>query len=165
MGDDAERPTLYMQRVKTQCEVLIPLLRHLRVELGEAEANALVYPVLRDTTKKWISEFASRESEDPVENFHKTDEKLQTLYEGDVDYDILKNDRENLDLNITSCRYADFFRELGEPELGAILVCEADNHIADLSAPQVALSRATTLMEGGKNCPFRYRFDRPGSSE
>ena len=35
-----------------------------------------------------------------------------------------------------------FFRQLDEPELGAILVCEADDHVAELSAPAVEMSRA-----------------------
>ena len=31
---------------------------------------------------------------------------------------------------MTSCRFAEFFRALGEPELGALLICEADDDIA-----------------------------------
>jgi len=165
MDNNANTPTLYMQRVKTQTEVLIPLLRHLRAELGAAEANALVYPVLRDYMKNWIAEFATTESDNPIENFHKTDEMLQTMYEGDIDYDILNDDGEKLDLNVTRCRYADFFRQLGEPELGAILVCEADEHIADLSAPNVEMSRVDTIMKGGTHCPFRYRFSHSKSGK
>ena len=154
-----DTPTPYMQWVKSQTDVLIPLLRHLRAELGEEKANALVYPVLREYMKTWISEFASKESDKPIENFFKTSAKIEETFEGDVDYDVLKNDDENFDLNVTRCRYAQFFRQLGEPELGTILVCEADNHIADLSAPAVKLSRTDTMMKGGTHCPFRYKFD------
>ena len=151
-------PTAYMQWVKSQTDVLIPILRHLRAELGEEKANALVYPVLREYMKKWISGFASKESDNPIENFFKTSEMLEKTYEGDVEYDVLKNNDEKLDLNVTRCRYAQLFRPLNEPELGAILVCEVDNHIADLSAPAVKLSRADTMMKGGTHCPFRYSF-------
>ena len=76
MDKNPETPTVYMQRVKTQTEVLVPLLRHLRAELGEVEANALVYPVLRDYMKNWIAEFASTESDNPIENFHTTSDRL-----------------------------------------------------------------------------------------
>ncbi len=157
-----ETQTSYMQWVKTQTDVLVPLLRHLRTELGEEKANALVYPALREHMKKWISEFASNESDDPVKNFIKTSEMLEETFKGDVDYDVLKNDDEGLDLNVTRCRYAQFFRQLGEPELGAILVCEADDHIADLSAPTVNFSRTDTMMKGGTHCPFRYKFENHG---
>ena len=115
--------------------------------------------------KKWIGEFASTESNDPIENFHKTSDRLETMFEGDVDYDILKSDDENLDLNVTGCRYADFFHQLGEPELGTILACEADDHIADLSAPAVEMSRTETIMKGGTHCPFRYRFSSVNNGE
>ncbi len=147
-----------MQRVKLQSEVLVPLLQHLRAELGSEKANALVYPVLRRCTKEWVTEFASSESEDPLENFQKTSELHLANYEGDVDRDVLKSDSEHLDVDVTGCRYADFFRQLDEPELGAILTCEMVDHIAELSAPAVEISLVETLMMGGTHCPFRYRF-------
>ena len=68
MEKDA-RTTPLMQRVKLQTEVLLPLLHHLRAELGVEKANGLVYPVLRRLTKEWVKEIASSESGDPIENF------------------------------------------------------------------------------------------------
>lgn len=112
--------------------------------------------------KKWVSEFASRESDNAIENFFKTSDRLDETFEGDVDYKVLQKDDEKFEFNVTRCRYAALFRQLDEPELGAILVCEADEHIADLSAPAVKLSRADTLMKGGTHCPFRYQFDKDG---
>jgi predicted ArsR family transcriptional regulator len=149
-----------MHRVKLQAEVLVPLLRHLRAELGEEAANGLVYPVLRTCMRDWISDIASSASDDPTENFHKTSEALATLFQGEVDLEVLEDNAENLTVDVTGCRYADFFRHLGEPELGAILTCELDNHIVDLSAPNVTLSRTATIMNGAARCPFRYRFER-----
>lgn len=160
MDDSTDTPTPYMRWVKSQTDVLIPLLRHLRAELGEEKTNSLVYPVLRDYMRNWVSEFASKESDNAIENFFKTSDMLEEMFEGDVDYDVLKNDDDAFSFNVTRCQYADLFRQLGEHELGAILVCEADNHIADLSAPAVKLSRAETIMKGGSCCPFRYQFDK-----
>ncbi len=157
--------TPLMRRVKAQAEVLVPLLRHLRAELGVERANDLVYPVLRRLTKDWITEFASSGSEDPVENFRKTSELHLTYFEGDVDMDVLRADDQRLEVNVTGCRYADFFRQLGEPELGAILTCEMDEHIAELSTPAVKLSLTDTIMKGGTHCPFRYKFTRSDDAE
>ena len=50
----------------------------------------------------------------------------------------------------TSCRFAEFFRALGEPELGALLVCEAGIDIAAAGGDEVTFSRSQTLM--------RYKF-------
>ena len=100
MQQDAKATTPLMQRVKLQSEVLVPLLRHLRAELGSEKANALVYPVLRRCTKEWVTQLASSESENPVENFHRTSEMHSANYEGDVDREILKADSEHLDVDV-----------------------------------------------------------------
>ena len=86
-------------------------------------------------------------------------------FKGDVDMDVLRADDQHLEVNVTGCRYADFFRQLGEPELGAILTCEMDDHIAELSAPAVKLSLTDTIMKGGTHCPFRYKFTRTEDRE
>ncbi len=158
MEKENETETPLMQRVRAQVEVLMPLLHHLRAELGEEKANKLVYPALRKYAKEWAGSFATSESGDPIENWRKSSEKLDATFEGDVEYDVLRDDAEAFDFNVTSCRYADFFRQLNEPELGAILTCEIDNHVADLSTPAVSLARPTTIMECGSNCPFRYKL-------
>jgi len=163
--EEAGKTTPLMERVKLQTEVLLPLLRHLRAELGVEKANNLFYPVLRRMTKDWIMEIASSESKDPIENFRKTSELHLTYFEGDVDMDVLRADDERLEVNVTGCRYADFFRQLGEPELGSILTCEMDDHIAELSAPTVSLSLTDTIMKGGTHCPFRYKFSRTEDTE
>ena len=150
--------TPFMQRVRLQAEVLVPLLRHLRAELGEAKANELVYPALRDAMKRWIAEISSSDSDDPIENFRKTSDIFEAMYDGDVEYETLTDADDRWDMNMSACRYADFFRQLDEPELGTILVCEMDDHIAELAAPAVKMSRTQTIMKGGTHCPFRYRF-------
>jgi hypothetical protein len=72
-------------------------------------------------------------------------------------------------LRITGCRYADFFRALGEPELGAVLLCEADNHMVEVGSPEVEMTRTQTIMKGAKYCEFRYRMkavqgSKPGAA-
>ena len=77
---------------------------------------------------------------------------------GDIDVEWLRQDADRVEFNITGCRYADFFRQLGEPELGAVLLCETDFHIAEVGAPQVELDRSQTIMQGAKYCNFRYKL-------
>ena len=165
MDRDTEALTPFMQRVRSQVEVLVPLLRHLRAELGEVKANELVYPALREAMKEWIVEIASSDSDNPVENFKRTSDTFETMYDGDVEYETLRDDDERWDLDMYACRYADLFRQLDEPELGTILVCEMDDHIADLAAPAVKMSRTQTIMKGGTHCPFRYCFGDANGGE
>ena len=58
---------------------------------------------------------------------------------------------------MTRCRFAEFFRALGEPELGALLICETDFDIAAAGAGEVSFTR-DTIMQGAPSCTFRYKF-------
>jgi len=76
----------------------------------------------------------------------------------EVDVEILRHDKEALDIDVTRCRFAEFFRALGEPELGALLICETDFDIASIGEGEVSLERAQTIMRGAPSCTFRYKF-------
>jgi hypothetical protein len=43
-----------------------------------------------------------------------------------LDYQVVKQTPDTFDVNVTGCRYAKFYQELGEPELGFLLTCSAD---------------------------------------
>ena len=59
---------------------------------------------------------------------------------------------------MTHCRFAAFFHAIGEPELGALLVCATDVDITMPSGGAVTLERAQTIMQGAPSCTFRYTF-------
>ena len=69
-----------------------------------------------------------------------------------------RHDEDALEFDITACRFAEFFRALGEPELGALLVCETDFDIAAAGGGAVDLTRDQTIMQGAPSCTFRYSF-------
>jgi len=53
-----------------------------------------------------------------------------------------------LEFNITGCRHADFFRALGEPELGAIMLSQGDFYMLEASGGEVELQWPQTIMKG-----------------
>ena len=40
-------------------------------------------------------------------------------------------------MDVTRCSFAEFFKALGEPELGALLICQTDFDIAAVGAGEV----------------------------
>jgi hypothetical protein len=78
-----------------------------------------------------------------------------------VDFDVLKQSEEAFDFNITGCRFADFFRQLGEPELGFALLCSFDDTMAEeIGTGEVELKRTETIMQGAEHWDFRYALRR-----
>jgi len=63
-----------------------------------------------------------------------------------------------LAIDVTGCRYAEFYKELGEPELGFLLVCSGDFAMAEGFGGDVELTRTQTIMQGAPTCTFRYKF-------
>ena len=67
------------------------------------------------------------------------------------------------EVNVTGCRYAQFYKELGESELGFLLVCSSDFPMAEGFGPDIKLARTQTIMQGAGHCDFRYRRLTPRS--
>ena len=84
---------------------------------------------------------------------------LADFTEKEVTFDLLRQDKQAYEFDVTSCRFAQFFRALGEPELGALLVCATDVDIVDAAGGGVSFERSQTLMQGAPCCTFRYKFE------
>src|SRR6185369_9766824 len=48
-----------------------------------------------------------------------------------LDYQVVEQSPDTFDVDVTRCRYAQFYQELGEPELGFLLTCSADYALAE----------------------------------
>jgi hypothetical protein len=78
--------------------------------------------------------------------------------------EVLEVSQTTYSFNVTRCRYAEMYRALGIPELGAILSCGRDFALGEGFNPAMTLTRTQTIMEGAPLCDFRYRLERaPGA--
>jgi hypothetical protein len=145
-----------IERARIQAQVLVPLLKALQADLGEERANSIVRKALGDLYRQFGEEFwRSRKSQDVGDNMASA---FKTFAAGNaLDYDVIKRTPDAFEVNVTACRYARFYQELGVPELGFLLVCSADFTMADGYDPDVRLTRTQTIMQGASHCDFRYR--------
>jgi L-2-amino-thiazoline-4-carboxylic acid hydrolase len=58
--------------------------------------------------------------------------------------------------NVTRCRYAEMYRALGIPELGAVLSCNRDAALIEGFNPEIGFSRTQTILGGATHCDFVY---------
>jgi len=145
-----------IEQAKIQAQVLIPLVKALQAELGEARANSLVRSALGDLYRHYGEEFARGKH---AENLGTTMASAFATYARDdaLEYRLVEQSQDAFGIDVTGCRYAEFYRALGEPELGFLLVCSADFAVAEGVGPDVKLTRTQTIMEGASHCDFRYR--------
>jgi hypothetical protein len=138
--------------------VLVPVLRALRSELGKDKADALVRQALRNWSKELFAAIGNNIDGRPRRKWAAMQGAYNDVTAREVEFDILRHDEAALDIDVTRCGFAEFFRALGEPELGSLLVCAGDVDIATAGEGEVSLDRAQTLMQGAPSCAFRYKF-------
>ena len=144
-----------IQQAKIQAQVLVPLVKALQAELGEARANALVRSALGDLYRRYGEEFSRAKNE---ANLGKVMASAWATYARDdaLDYRVIEQSEDVFDMDVAGCRYAEFYQELGEPELGFLLVCNADFPTAEGLGAGITLTRTQTIMQGASHCNFRY---------
>jgi len=113
---------------------------------------------LRDWSKQQFAAIGDGIEGSPRRKWTTMQSALNDVSAKEVEFEILRHDKEALEIDVTRCRFAEFFRALGEPELGSLLICETDFDIASAGEGEVSLDRAQTIMQGAPSCTFRYRF-------
>jgi len=147
-----------IDRVKIQAEVAVPIVKAMEQALGVEAAHDLVRDALRPEWQEHARRLAREHggstgalmahSEDSSRGDPLTMEWL------DVNDDYAR-------LDVTDCDYARFFRELGEADIGHLLVCENDDWFVE-GLGDVEFERHHTIMQGANHCDFCYR--RVGTS-
>lgn len=145
-----------IQQARIQAQALVPLVKALQAELGEERANALVRSALGDIYRRYGEEFRRTKNE---KNLGKIMASAFTTYarEDALDYRVIEQSQDAFEIDVTGCQYAEFYKELGEPELGFLLVCSADFPTAEGLGADIKLARTQTIMQGASHCDFRYR--------
>ena len=145
-----------IEQAKIQAQVLVPLVKALQAELGEERANALVRKALGDVYRRLGEQWwRTKESRHVGDNMASA---FASWAKGDaLDYRVRAQSQDTYEIDVTGCRYAQFYKELGAPELGFLLVCSADFVFAEGFGPDIKLMRTQTIMQGASHCDFRYK--------
>jgi hypothetical protein len=147
-----------IEQVRIQARALVPLIKALQAELGEERANAIVRKTLADQYRQYGERWWRKQQGD-------LGQKMASAFDGfaaggALDYEVVQQSAAAFDVNVTGCRFAKFYQELGEPELGFLLVCSLDFPMAEGYGAGVELKRTQTIMQGASHCDFRYALKK-----
>ena len=135
------------------------IYEEMKAELGEARAKAILSRAVVKLAKDSAAAMAKEApgGEPSLAHFI----ALQPLWtKGDaLQIDTLRKDETHYDFNVTRCRYAEMYREMGLADLGAVLSCNRDGAFCDGYHPDLKLERTQTIMGGATHCDFRYRME------
>ena len=146
-----------IEQVKIQAQVLVPLVKKLQAELGEERANALVRKALGDLFRKYGEKWWRTQGSCSLGD--KVTSAFAMFAAGDaLEYTVVEDTPDSFGLNVTGCRYAEFYKKIGAPELGFLLTCSGDTDFfgAEGFDANVRLTVTQTIMQGASHCDFRY---------
>lgn len=149
----AEIPTLTKRRL--QAQVIGPIYAEMVAEIGEEKAAAILDSAIRKAAIAEGRHFAERvNGNTSMADFIKLYE-LWT-HDGALEIDVLRADDQTFDFNVTRCRYAETYKEMGLGKIGHLLSCNRDGTFCQGYDPKITLERKQTIMEGAPCCTFRY---------
>ncbi|MDJ0756950.1 MAG: L-2-amino-thiazoline-4-carboxylic acid hydrolase [Ardenticatenaceae bacterium] len=157
-ADDLTQRIGVLTRREVEARILSPIIDALGEEFGRDQ----VIDIVRKTIVRVAQEQGALLAEQMGgSGSHEFMDSLQYWTKDNaLEIELLAHDEQTLDFNVTRCRYAELYRSLGIPELGATLSCNRDFALIDGFNKDATLSRTQTIMEGAEFCNFRYKFNR-----
>jgi hypothetical protein len=141
-------------RREIEARILAPMLDAFSREFGRERVLEITRDVIIDIARKQGQSLAESMRGNSLAHF---DDSMDAWKKGDaIQVEVLESSEESFSFNVTRCKYAEMYRELGISELGSILSCCRDFSLIEGFNPDVKLTRTQTLMEGAGFCDFRY---------
>jgi hypothetical protein len=140
--------TSTLEAIKIQARVIVPVVKALEAELGKEKAHSLVGSAIAES---WADFLASRSSE---RNQHP---ETGSDFDFPVESEVVERSDDSFARNFTACAFADYFRKIGEPEIGALLTCGLDFAVEARLRPEWSFERSQTRMQGAPHCDFRWK--------
>jgi len=144
-----------LKRREIEARILAPFVAALATEFDRAR----VVEILRETVIRVAREQGAALAAAPAGNALSQFAEATAAWSKDdaLTIEVVAQSAERYDFNVTRCRYAEMYRDLGIPELGAVLSCNRDSSLIEGYNPDVELTRTQTIMEGKSHCDFRYK--------
>ena len=151
-------PVLLKRRL--QAQVIGPIHAEMVAAIGKEKADAILDSAIRKAAIAEGQAFAAKEpgGETSMASFI----KLYELWTADsaLEIEVLQATDEAYDFNVTRCRYAETYREMGLAGIGHLMSCNRDGTFCEGYDPNIRLERKETIMAGAPCCTFRYRYQR-----
>jgi len=143
----------HLERRKIEAGVLIPMVQAFQHAIGKERANEIAREVIIELARKDGARWAEQFGDDLSAM-----EEVSGIWAagGSLSIDPIGKSGDRLDFNVTRCQYAEFYKQLGLPELGYLFHCNRDFAMVEGFSPSLDLKRTQTIMEGASHCDFRF---------
>ena len=151
-----------LKRREIEARIVAPLLARLGEEFGAERVYELAREVVVDVAKTQGSELAAQLGGNDLAHF--ADSMDNWTKGGALQIEVVEQVDGIFAFNVTRCRYAEMYRDLGLADLGAALSCNRDGTMVEGFNPNIEFTRTQTIMSGATHCDFVYRLPASGET-
>ena len=147
-----------LERRRIEAEILAHVYATVKEARGVDEARRVVAESVRRSAIAQGRAMAAAQGGTPgLAGF----EAIQPLWTrgGALEVEVRENNADVFAFDVTRCRYAEMYRDMGLAEIGPLLSCQRDGAFCEGYDPRIKLTRTQTIMQGASHCDFRYESD------
>jgi fumarate reductase iron-sulfur subunit len=157
-GHETERPAVAISnlvRREIQTPVAACLLKGFVEALGYEQAMQIASVAIQGDARVAGKMMAERIGGNTMADLLRVVREIWAEDEA-LEFDVLEMNEERLSFNVTRCRYAELYEQMGVKEFGYCLSCNRDEPLTKGFNPRMRLVRTQTIMEGANFCDFRF---------
>jgi len=149
-----------LDKRRIEAEILKEVYQTLKASHGEEVAKRTIAESVRRSAIEQARAFAAAA---PGGTSLKAFQDVMPLWTkgGALEIEVKEQSETSFTFNVTRCRYAEMYREMGLGAIGHLLSCNRDGTFCEGYDPNIQLERRQTIMAGAPTCTFRYSRRAP----
>jgi hypothetical protein len=149
--------TTLLERRRIEAELAKAMFDEMSVEIGEEKTLEILGNVARNLAHTMGQSLNERDGQTDLTSFA----NIVPIWQegGALEIDIQEQSDTTFEFDVTRCRYAEMYHEIGAEKLGAALSCNRDGSLCEGYDARIKMSRTETIMGGQSRCNFRFTLE------
>lgn len=147
-----------LTRREVEARILAPLIDALSKNFGHDRVLHIVRETITQIAADQGAELAEHMGGNTLKHF--ADSLQYWTQDNALEIEVVEQSEEAFLFNVTRCRYAELYKNLGISGYGTIFSCARDFALIKGFNRKIGLQRTQTIMEGAAYCDFRYTFQK-----
>jgi L-2-amino-thiazoline-4-carboxylic acid hydrolase len=151
------KPIPMLERRRIEAAILKHVYDTLKASHGVEVAQKTIADAVRNSSIEQAKEFAAKVGgKTSMQTF--IDRQALWKAGGGMEMEVKEQTTTSYVFNVTRCRYAEMYREMGLAEIGHLLSCQRDATFCEGYDKRLRLTRKQTIMQGASHCDFDYKL-------
>ncbi|MGW8300962.1 MAG: L-2-amino-thiazoline-4-carboxylic acid hydrolase [Desulfobacterales bacterium] len=152
--DDLNVKIGVLTRREVEARILAPVIDALSKNFGQNNVMNVVRQTITGIAAEQGAKLAEHMGGNTLQHF--ADSLRYWTQDNALEIEIIEQSEEAFWFNVTRCRYAELYKNLGVSGYGTIFSCARDFALIKGFNGKINLKRTQTIMEGAVYCDFRY---------